>query len=304
VAVSDYQASFNGLTFGAGTQWPFIEIVGLEEFAVRNTDTPAPTLWGLFPGVDYASERVITMTVLFIGDPSLVYQFEAAFLPSSTALLPFVYKLPGREEMTVSARCRRRSRPVSKDSQYGLLEFVVELDAPDPRRYSNALQQSQVSPFVSGSAGLKMTVGAGTGLGFLMNVGAGTGLGLKMTSIAAFGAQALSNNGNVDTYPTFVFTNVGTGMSSWTVINDTTGISATFNQTVQVGDTFTVTMGAVATPTSGLPVNFNGVSRYGTWQVPRLPLSLAPGVNSLRYIVNSGDAGNARCLATWRNAYL
>lgn len=303
MAVSDYQASFGGLVVGAGTPWLFAAIDGLETFESRTTDVVSPVLWGTLPGTDFVDERTVTITFRVVGGAAVRQQLENAFLPGGSTLSTFVYKLPNREELQMLARCRRRARPIAVDTEYGIVDITVELGMPDPRRYSTTLYQGSASPFITTGGGFELATGSGVNLGFDLTAGAGVNLGFDMSAVVGGGSTFAVNSGNVDTYPTVTFTAPG-GMTQWKLSNLTTGESMSFAMTLNPGEQLIADISAIATGKTGLPISLAGVSRYASWQAPRIPVRLSPGSNLMRFDVQAGVATGAIAAISWRNAYL
>ena len=309
MSAADYQLDFNGTVIGDGTAWDVVEWGGMKEFTTRGSDVSIPNGWGSIPGNTYvnATTRVVTVESV---NPVDILLLEAALTPPSNAapdtLVPIRWKFPLREEFLCYGRCSRRAQPVSLTTALGLTQFTFELEFPDPRVYSAVLQQASLTVFTAGLSGFDLTAGAGADIGFDLTAGAGVDIGFDLTGTASTGLQTITNSGYVDTYPIITFS-PATGISSFSVTNQTTGQTLTINQTLNAGQTLIANMQAAATSTSGgttgLPISIGGVSVYGSWQAPRIPLRLVPGANILRFDVNAGDTA-ATALVTASSAYL
>jgi hypothetical protein len=306
MTAQDYQLDFNGTVIGDGTPWEVVEWGGLEEFTTRGSDVVAPQLWGALSGSSYVDPRVVTVVVESV-NPVDVVLLEAALLPPGQAspdrLVSIRWKFPNREELKANGRCARRSRARDITTGLGLTRVVVELEFPDPRAYAASPSQASLTVFIAGTSGFDLTVGAGADRGFELAVDSGVNLGFDLVGVSASGLATLVNSGTVDTYPTFTFTGIGSGLQQWSVTNLTTGQTSTWVQQVNPGEQLIADMGSVATGSPGLPVSLSGVSRYGSWQPPRTPFRLQPGANLCRFDVASGDAASAS-LVVWSNAYL
>jgi Phage tail protein len=197
-------------------------------------------------------------------------------------------------------------RSVEVDTATLMWRFAIEFEFPDPRLYSAVLQQASLTVFVAGSLALDFTVGAGADLALDFTVGSGADIAVDFTGTASSGLQTITNLGAVDTYPIFVFS-PATGISSFSVTNQTTGQVLTINQSVVAGQTLIADMQAAATGMSSgvasLPISIGGTSVYGSWQAPRTPFRLVPGPNVLRFDVATGDP-SATALATAPSAYV
>ena len=308
MALDDYQISFGGLTIGDGTDYDLNEVTGIESFDVRDSDVPFPNQWGSIAGVDEVNGRKITIDVeIAAGDDwSFAQAFESAFLPSDEGQFgDLVAKFPGRDELYFQARVRKRTRRRVVEETLGLVRIGVELFAPDPRAYSNELFSEAIPAYEAGTEALELSAGSGADLAFDLTLGAGADLAFDFSGVAAVGDFVLVNDGNVDTYPTIVFTPAGAGaLTEYRVSNLTTGVTFTCTATVSPGQTLTADMAAVATPKAGLPISLAGETRYGSWSQPRTPLALVPGNNTVRFEVISGTATGAIATVSWRSAWL
>jgi hypothetical protein len=174
--------------------------------------------------------------------------------------------------------------------------------ATDPRIYDATPLSNSLPVFVSGSAGIKLSLGAGVDLGTKMTLGAGVDIGLKLVGASGSGLVTCTNAGSVATYPVMTFS-APAGMSAWSVTNQTTGQVFTVVQSISAGESLIADMKAAATGRATLPISVSGASRYGSWQPPRTPFALVPGANVLRFDVATGDP-NAACLISWQSATL
>jgi len=311
MTAADYQLDYNGaVVIGDSTAWEVLSWGGLEEFSARNNDLVIPNGWGALAGSSYVNPKVVVVTVESV-NPTDVLLLEAALLPPANAtpdtLVPIRWKFPNREELRAMGRCARRVRARDVRAVAGSTRLTFQLEMPDPRAYSAAILSGSVPAFVAGTAGFDLTAGAGADLGFDLTAGAAADLGFDLSGAAGAGLFVAVNNGTVDTYPVLYFS-APAGMSAFSVTNQTTGQTVSFNQTVNVGETMTADMQAAATGVNAagvatVPVSIGGVSRYGSWTAPRIPLRLVPGSNTLRFDVSAGDQ-NATCLAVWASAYL
>ena len=309
MSAGDYQLDFNGTVIGDGTPWDVVEWGGMKEFGTRGSDVPIPNAWGSIPGNSYVNSAVRVVTVESV-NPVDILILEAALTPPSNAapdaLVPIRWKFPLREEFLCYGRCSRRSQPVNLTTALGLTRFTFELEFPDPRVYSAVLQQASLTVFTAGGSGFELTAGAGADIGFDLTVSSGADIGFDLTGTSSSGLQTITNNGYVDVYPMITFS-PATGISAFSVTNVTTGQTLTINQTLNPGQTLIANMQAAATSTAlgvaGLPLSIGGVTVYGSWVPPRIPLRLVPGPNVLRLDVTTGDTA-ATALVTSPSGYL
>lgn len=306
---SDLQLSFGGLVTGAGTPYRIRTITGLRDFTVRSTDDSTATRWGSFVGGDQVESASIQIEYVYANDPDVTRALEVAFSPAvqsiPSALQEMGWKWPGEVELVRYARCRRRQRAMSYQSERtnGPVSMLVELQAPDPRAYSAAVHQDVVSPFSDDSLSFDLTEGTGTSLGTDLDAGAGGDLGINMAGTGGAGTVFVSNAGNTDTWPTVTFRAPG-GMSHWRLHNLWTGQFAEFVFALGPGQEMVVDFAAKATPKTGDVVTVDGAARYAAWIHPRAPLAFPAGVSELRLDVLDGDETNALALVEWRDAFL
>lgn len=305
----DYALSYNGFSFGAGTNVAILQADGLEDLpGIRVFDMPRGGFDGEVPGFDLADGRVITMDLLVLdsgaGDfPATVEAAKAAFIQSTTESA-LTFQLPGNRLRTMNVRCRRRAIPVTTEYAYRFAKLTVEFHATDPRIYDQVALQSTAPPFAAGTAGFTLRLGSGVNAGFVLRTGSGANAGFVYSGTVGSGAVNCINSGNVATYPTFTIKS-GSGISAWTITNTTTGVIATFAGTMGPGSVMTFNLQAVTNGSSTvIPVSVDGASRYTFWQSPRSILSLQPGLNVLQFDVQAGDAVNSSCQVAWSNAYL
>ncbi len=303
----DYTIQFGGLTIGNGTTYQIMNIVGLEDMPdLRTSDVFIGYNDGETAGNDYVAGRTIHVDfVVFdsgVGDfPAKVEALKAAFSKGSVETA-FTFQLPNRPQRSLQARCRRRLLPVNTEYQFKYGAGSVEFHATDPRIYETAVQYSMVV-FVSGVAGWDATAGAGVDAGWDTTAGAGVDAGWDATvGAVGTGLQNVTNAGTTNTFPVVTFSSP-TGMSAWTLTNQTTGQVLSLVQTLNTGETLVADMQIAATGKTGIPVSVGGASRYGSWVAPRTPFVLVPGVNQLRYDVSVGDQ-NATASLLVQSAYL
>lgn len=289
---SDYQLDFNGTIMGDGTTYDIVSWAGLEEFVTRNTDVMIPAGWGAISGASYVQPRVVTITVETV-DPAAIAVLETVLVPPAlsapSTLGTIRWKFPNREELTARARCSRRGRPRNLTTALGLTSLTFELEVPDPRQYAYVPTTAVGTVFVAGGGGWELDQAATTNLGWDLTVGAGADLGWELVGSAGSGLVALVNSGDVETYPVFTFS-AGTGLSQWSVTNQTTGVVASFLTPLASGQTLVADMAAAATSSGTVtPITVGGASRYAGWVAPRTPMALPPGTSLLRFDVQSGD---------------
>jgi hypothetical protein len=183
--------------------------------------------------------------------------------------------------------------PRTATTTHGFRPFTVKLKAADPRVYSRAELTDTMSVYdPSGAGGMDFDKDGVTDY-----VADGTA-----------GEITALNSGNADAYPLLRIHGPPTGtMTGATVQNITTGGEAvfTFGSGLIATDIFTADFRRMVTLDGGdVPyVNLNGANRYGEWNLPRIPFTLAPGENVLRFIV-TGTTTDANAVMVWRHTRL
>jgi hypothetical protein len=169
MALADFQASFNGLTIGPGTNYDIFSIEGIDDWEVRSNDQTLPNLWGSQAGGDFVEPRTITLGVQMTSSLGVSAPLENAFVPSAqaapTALQPLVFKLPDRQEVQVQCRVRRRGRARTPETEVSKVRWLFEIAAPDPRLYASTSTATVMTPYAADTTALDLTAGSGTGLG-------------------------------------------------------------------------------------------------------------------------------------------
>ena len=174
MTVADYELTFQGLTFGAGTVWPIAEdgITGLEELPpIRSGDQARAYAHGEMPGLDLAAGRTILVPLNVFDSGAGDFAVNVEKLKTITAPLtveqPLAFTLPGRNPRTLNCRPRRRSLPVDLQYSFRYGRAVIEFHATDPRIYDATFTSSTLAlpsaatgltfpataPFVFGSTG-------------------------------------------------------------------------------------------------------------------------------------------------------
>jgi hypothetical protein len=311
VALNDWELDYNGLVIGGyidATGYDLTAVEGLEGFDVRSNDQVLPSFWGVQAGGDFVNARMMTLGVqAYPENTPEAAAFETAFVPSGqkdpTSLLPLTFKLPDQVEKRIMCRVRRRARMRHSGRPQDMAQWMLQLDAPDPRMYASEETVTLITPFAADTTALDLASGSGVNLAFNMALSSGADLAFDFTGTAASGSVSVSNDGNVDTFPSFAFVTTA-AMATWHVINDTTGEQAAFAFALVPGYTIVADMAGVATGSTVPPVTINDQPNYPIWVSPRVPIRLVPGLNVLRFFVDSGTAAGSTCTLTHRDAWL
>jgi len=310
MTLSDYQVEFNGVTVGCDDGTYILEsVVGLDDFDVRSNDQVLPSLWGSQAGGDFVEARDFVIGVLMYTADAAWADLQAAWLPPAqstpTDLTALTFKFPDLPELQTMCRVRRRGRARTGDTEgeAGWVQWYYEFNAPDPRLYSAEEYSAGMTSYVADSSGIDSSTGSGADLAVDGTVDSGADLAIDATGTTGGGGIAVTNAGNVDTFPTFSFA-TSASMAIWHVVNDTTGEEASFAFALVPGYTLTANMAGVGTGSTITPILLNDEPNYALWESPRVPVRLVPGDNDLRFFVDSGTASGSTCTVAWRDAYL
>lgn len=281
MALQSYQLSFNGLTFGAGTDVQLVSATGLRDLPpARSQDQPRPRAHGAFGGLTYLGERTITLTLLVavtVTDwETVLQQVAAAFqpIPDPANLLPLQVQLPGWS-FPVQVMCRPTRYAVPTDRAYShhYATVTVELVAPDPMWYG---------PTVTATAGIaNPTSGATFPWSFPLSFGSSSG-----------GALSVVNTGNAPTSPQFQIQ--GPCTNPWIESGTnrlTVGISLTSSDLLTVDTAArTITLNSTA-------------SRYNDLAVGSRWFTCPPGTTDVSFGSGDSTAVAGTCTAVWASAY-
>ena len=292
--MADFEYTFNGLSFGDGTQIHVEEITGLEDLVIPLNDQALPRWHGFIPGDSFMSKRVVNLVLEVDGtdDDDFATRLDlvqSTFGPQISTELPFGFEHPGQNVRQVTCRpAAIDTRPTRVAKFQGLRQiFNIRLDASDPVIYSATEGSEDVSVFVS-AAGLSYPVtypkiyGSG-----------GSGGGVVVT-----------NAGDFLTWPTLTIFGPSSGTLTDPILqNVTTGkeIALTANGGASVGVGQELIVGTHPLMRS---IAFStGASRYGKLSTASDFWELEPGDNEIRFRA-SGTTTNSFLRVEWRSGYL
>ena len=156
---TDYSVIFNGLTIGAGTQFPIVAIEGLGGTApLRIQDDNRGYIDGSYSGRDFYDERTVYIDVIVLGDNTVTaqtnyktlqqafapqpigyYNDPTGYTPSSEQLKLFQYRLNANTgDKQMYGRSRGLTTSITPDFTYGYIRTRIQMTFPDPRYYDNA----------------------------------------------------------------------------------------------------------------------------------------------------------------------
>lgn len=291
--MTDYQFEYNGLTFGAGTEYPVNRIEGLFARMVNLMTPDLPREHGGLIGASYEEPRRVVLEFEVHGDQddgSFMTRRDAvmaAFQPLVDTEASFKFGLPGALTRQISCRPYRGGSMVDVFSEMGQADFLFELRASDPVIYSEAQDQIVLTPFVS-SAGLSYPVtypksyGSGGSGGGMTITNDGDWYSWPLIVIAGPSSGTLTN-------PIIEFVTTGTRLA----LDANGGVSITSGQTL-----------IIDTHPARRSIKFaTGASRYGRLSSDSEWTALAPGDNEIRFRA-SGTVTGATATVSARDAWI
>lgn len=263
---------WSGLLVGAGTDFLIESVDGLEGWEVRTSDDDLPRGDGALRGVDLQTARQILIKLNWAGTRTQIEARAAALL---RALVPqrdldweLIYRLPGQPLKSVYCRPTNLIRGLDP-LQVLLHQQVITLRAADPRHYSAAVTKLSVPISASRDSPVLVTA-----------INDGSGMASPVIRINGAGAPA----------------------SRMVLTNLTTGGRFDVAAALGAGSSLVGDMQARVTGAPVSAVTVDGASKYGAWQPPRVPFTLAPGINELMFEVQPAGAAPA-CVIEWRSTW-
>ena len=284
MTLNNYQIAYNGLTIGAGTNYPVLSIDGLESLPdLRVQDENKGYRDGMFTGRDFANARTITLEILTLaGGGNTATQnydlLQKAFQPTSTGTQTLQFLLNNVDtQKRIEARVRTNRTTITPEYTFGYIRSQITLFAPDPRYYDETSQT--------------VTIAASDGLGRTYNKT------FPRTYLAwnPVGTTTATNNGWKTTNPVITITGPVAQPQVGNVTNSAQFL--TINYTLGTGDTAVIDTDAQTVTINGINAR-NVLNNASTWW------TLAPGANSLYFTGGSIVNGTTTCVATYRSAYI
>ncbi|TIH34978.1 phage distal tail protein [Subtercola vilae] len=278
--------SYNSLIFGAGTDIQLIGETGIRMLpATRSGNTPRGRQDGSNAGLNFLSERVVTITLSVTVTSQNPFQtvlanMAAAFQPVSdpTQLQTLQFMYPGWvTPRQLTGRVTNAGFPVDIDYNFNKVNaYHVEITCPDPVIYDSVLQAKTTS--------LPSPV---------------SGLAFPVTFPASFGSSTggylpISNAGNYPTSPVFVITGP---VSNPTLLNSATGQFFRLNLTLGATDALVIDMGAKTVVLNGTAARFNAVATGSSW------FTIQPGTWTVGVASTDSAIVAATFTAQWRSAW-
>ena len=280
--MSDWQMSYNGLTFGASTVYGIRSVSGLHDLPeVRSSDRDRARSHGQFSGSDYLSGRDIEVEITVSSKHPSNTTWQAlsqAFVAGQVTDYPLTIQIPGLAvgaEVTVSARVRRLALPVDMEYYIGVGRAVVQFHCVDPRLYASSV--STVSMTQATSSG---------GLTFPAT------FNLSFGGAISGGSAVCTNSGEFST--PWVATISGP-ITDPRIENVTTGQIIYFTGSLGAGETLVVGSLDRTALLNGEASRYSWIKQGTQW------FDLAPGNNTIRL---AGASGSGSMTVQYRSAWI
>lgn len=295
MALAYYQASFNGLTVGVGTDIQ-IDTGGITGLlgspTILSGDISKNRADGAFPGLNTLGERIFDVNLLVAAPQILpiaqvLANIAAAFAPISdpTLLLPFQLWLPSwARARQINCRPTKFDVPMNLEYSFNYVTGVLEFTAADPLIYDSVQSSAGPTGLPSPTAGL--TFNATPNFVF----GASTG-----------GSMSVSNIGNYTTAPVWTITGP---MTNPVITDNTTGLFFGVTVTLGTGDVLVIDMGAKTVTLNGTASRANQMLQGSTWfGFPGATTANPTGTRSIGLSSSDSAPVTGTFTAVWRNAW-
>lgn len=295
MALADYQFKYRGLTFGADQAIKVEAVEGLDDLSVAVGDIRLPRNHGAIPGLHTVNPREVVLRLIVRGDKrsqalaDSVSEAMAVFASSRDTAYPLSFKEPGMPVRRINTRVIGRARPRHPGTTHGMEKIVVRMIAADPRIYADTEESSLLNPYDVGGGGADYDFDYGVDF-----------------ALDTSGELTLTNGGDSWAYPRLRFYGPDSGtVTGVKVTNTTTGVVFDLDSDILTGQIIDADMRRIvaADPGDDPFISLGGSSRWGDWQLPRTPLYLVPGDNTLRFEV-TGTSTDAQCVVTFRDCWL
>lgn len=276
----DYQFQLNGLLVGDGTPYDVVSHDGLYGYEVRTSDDDQPRGDGGLRGVDLQSARVVLFRLAVGGSEQEVEQLLAvlyrALAPQRDLDWSLVWRHPAQPAKLLRCRPIQLPRESAHDATR-LAPQSVALRAVDPRHYSAVAKQVEIPNSLADGTLQQVTV---------------------------------TNVGNIAAHPKITLLGP-TNISSVTrveLVNSSGLVTFDVRLTLPTGSVLVGDMEARVTGAPRSTIELDGVTKYGSWQLPRTPFRLDPdpyvidGDNVL-YMRTDPPGADVRCILDWRDTW-
>jgi hypothetical protein len=287
-----YQFEFNNFLFGEGTPYYVeAEITAMFETTMRTSDPVLPRGDGAIPMAMWAQPPTIVFPIRVISRShsesihDLVSQIDTAFGTKDLLWL--------RWKMAVQT-WRRRGRVVRKyleaspyAARSGAYKFVVAINCPDPRYYSDDVRSLLLGEYNPQPVGYDLP----------------TDLPIDTVAPIGTGDQIAVIEGPQTVWPVIRVYVASGQLTGFDVLNTTHGTQLTIrNISADPGDTVICDFDAYHRLTGAPVISIDGSPIHSAWQQPRIPFVLHPGGNTLRFVAYGTT--EATCRVDWYDTYL
>lgn len=280
--MNDYAFTYQGLSFGNGTQMQLEKAVGLEDLPpVKVGDVQRSQKPGSFAGVDYPDPRVIGIDLLIFDGATpirtLLESLKAVTITvEGQTLLPLVFQVPGNTSRRVYVRPRRRLIPIDLDYSFRKAHAALEFLAVDPRIYDDTLTALSTT-LPSGSAGLTFNATADFSFG-----GAVTGGFVTAINLGNYRAPWTATIPGPVTNPSIQHVGLGVALN--------------FTGTVNTGESLVIDSDAQTVLLNGTASRYSWLNPGSQW------FEVLPGTNTINFRAGSGAGGTNQF--NFRSAWL
>lgn len=144
--LADWQFAYNGVTFGAETDYELKSVEGLGPLDIRTEESERAGEHGATVFAQFYPHRVITFEGDTLDAPitTTMVTIQTAFAARRTPL-PLTFKVPDIEELRILAYPKRFATKHDRVRAIGIGDFIGQVVSEDPRIYSNTLQTAAIA---------------------------------------------------------------------------------------------------------------------------------------------------------------
>ena len=267
--MNDWQGTFNGLTFGAGTSYRVTAATGLHDTPdVRTSDVDQARGHGQFAGTDLLGGRSVQFEFTIIApsmNSAIIQAFSHAMVTGNEES-ELVLLIPGLAEsrtVQTNARVRRLAMPIDTDYRAGASRARVEWWCTDPRIYDVDL--TTVSTAVADTAG--------TGEEWPWE------WPIDWGGEVSGGAVTATNDGE---FPTPWVATLTGPLTSPRITNATSDETIRIDGTLESGETLVIDSADRSILLNGTTQRYRWLRSQSQW------FDLAPGDNTIRFAATAG----------------
>lgn len=226
---TDWQFTYGGFTWGAGTSIEAKQVTGLVDLPnLRTFAVERDGRQGVFAASWFANTRIVQMLVDVTATPtqSVAQQSQTLYgaLGNLTAPAPLVWKIPGWQQQQIYCRPTKVQIPMDVAFDKGIGTFALEFVAEDPRIYG-------VGAFTTGApSDVGYQYQHQASIGTLVTGGLTFPITFPITFGASSGGTAVAANGG--THAANPVISIAGPVTNPSIVNQTTGQTMTFTGTV------------------------------------------------------------------------